>query len=147
MRVPWLVSAAFLSASCGPNHPPSARPVAPARAEPLSPIEDRSAQRCVTTSVAFQPPGAEHLAQVNAISLSVELARGCGAEVATLELFTPQGSAFDVRSAAFHGGQEVHFSFPVAGSAIEHRGLEGQWQVRTFVDGAASDPSGFELKR
>lgn len=142
MRALWLSSVAMLSACVGGSEP------APAPALELSaPLPLPAAAPCSTTTVALQPPTALRMSQVNSIAIDVSLDRGCRADAVRVELISPSGSVFEVRSSALNGGKQARFTFPVAGAAIEQRGLAGPWQVRTLVDGKSAAPATFELTR
>lgn len=164
----FLASLLLSSACIGPNNPPStpeaaAAPfeydgyVKPALLEASAHLEHAAVaaspepfadvDRCVTTTtIRNDPATATRLSEINSLIVVVSLSRTCRAEAASIELFTPHGSAFEVRSAPLNGGKEVRFNFPVAGSTIEQRRLAGVWEVRTLLDGAAiANPAAFEL--
>ena len=174
MRALWLSSFALVSACVGGSEPPGvdshfvAPTPSPLAAEgigsvdPVDPVgvaeaivaapplvlDPRNPEApCATIEIATLPPNTQRMSQVDSISIDVSLGRGCHAEVVSLELFTPGGSTFEVRTRALYGGKRAHFTFPVAGTAIEQRGLAGAWQVRSFVDGKGAALSGFELTR
>lgn len=148
----------LMSACVGPAEPTSAVDapapllgaavgrVAPEHVRPAPPRLERPA--CIpSAAVTFVPAGARRLAEVTSVTATVALPRPCTAERITVELIGPRGNPFEVRTAQSPGAASATFSFPVAGAAIEHRGLSGPWQLRAFADGSAVSPQSFELDR
>lgn len=126
-------------AACGR---PEAQP-----ADSLASTIPRAAPCTGATAIAFSPPGAQKLADVTSVAITVTPSRTCRPEAVSLELVSPKNSPFEVRKADLKGARSVTFRFPVAGTTIAQRGLYGPWKVRAFIDGAALPPAGFDLDR
>ncbi len=100
-------------------------------------------------SISLEPFGAQSLEALRFVAVSFDL-EGAGApSVATIELISPNGAAYEAHAQPLTGSAydptSLTVHLPLMGTMAQAHELAGSWQARLRVDGVLAATESFEL--
>lgn len=155
--------------ACSENRPPASAPVTlPADADGDQPefglteprVEISRTERppvqqlvppplSITAAKGFLPGDTTRVSELREVVLEARVQGAADEAELSLELFAPDGSTYEARSAKVGGDAfatyRVKFIVPVAGTAIDRSNLSGVWAARYLVAGKPLTEDNFEL--